>query len=112
MREVVFETLQADQLDKLGRPLLSFAVIETLTLQTEHDVLEHGAPWHEAGILEYHAAIRPRTGYRLVINHDSSCRRFEQTIAQIDERSFAATAGADDAHELALIDLQINIVQR
>src|SRR5918996_5259114 len=47
MGKVVFEPLQADQFNERVRPLLPFAVIESLTLQAKDDVLEHRAPWHK-----------------------------------------------------------------
>src|ERR1051325_1175370 len=109
---MVFESLQSDQFDKIARALLTDAVIETLTFETENHVLEDGSPRHQAGILKHHTAIDPGTGHRLAINNYFSGRGLEQSVAKIDEGGFTAAARTDDGHELAVVHLEIHLVQR
>src|SRR3990172_11047516 len=104
---VVFEALQANQLDELAGPPLTFGIVQPLAFQTKDDVFEHRAPRHQAGILEHHATIDAGPRYLLAIDIDLPCRRFEEAVAQIDECGLAAAAGADDAAEFAILDMQV-----
>src|SRR5258708_20679267 len=108
MRIMVFETLQADQLDKFVGTFLAFAIVLTLAFQTKNHVLRHGAPRHEAGILKHHPTIRAWAGHGHTVNGDVARGRLEQTVAELNKRGFAATPGPDDSDDLALSVLHVN----
>ncbi len=90
---------------------IALRVIQALALKAENHVLQHRAPRHQAGILEHHAAVDAGAGHRFAVDRNMPRRRFEQTIAQIDEGGFAATAGSDDGNEFAFVHFEVDLVQ-
>ncbi len=60
-----FEAVQADQIDGRQRARADFGPRQTLRLQSQRDVLEHGEPGKERKALEHHRDARGRTVDRL-----------------------------------------------
>src|SRR6476620_2920550 len=112
MGKMIFESLQSHEFDKIASALLTYSVIETLTFKTEDHVLEDGSPRHQAGILEHHAAIDPRTGHGFPIDNYLSGCWLEQSVAELDKGGLTAAARTNDGHELAVVNLEIHLVQR
>ncbi len=79
--------------------------------QAHRDVLLDCQPWEQAVVLKDNAAFQPGAGDGRAIEQDTPLVVAIQAQNQAQQRRLAATAGADDADELARRDVQVDIVQ-
>src|SRR5712692_10911138 len=107
MRIMILEAPQTDELNKTARPLFLRLPVMPTAFQAVNDVLEHGPPGQEAGVLEDHRPVRARFHDLLPVEHNLSGGRFEQPVRNVNERGLAAAAGADNADEFSVFDRKI-----
>ncbi len=96
--------IQTGLSDPVTSRLVSFAASHALALQTESHVVEHRAVVEAGVILKHHAAIGARFAHFFAEHqHFADGRRMLRFQAgdKPQNRAFAATAGTEDAHELA-----------
>src|SRR5262245_61877746 len=111
MRKGILEAGQPDLLDVLARGLFTLLARYALQLQAEGRVAQHGRPRHQREVLEHERAVRPGSGDRNAVHLDRSRRSVDESRDDLQCRGLAATAGADDAGELALRDVEGHAVQ-
>ncbi len=92
-------------------PRVASAALRPRDTRAERDVVHDVQPRIQQRLLEYHATVRPRsTDWDAVQQHQAGARQL-QAREQIEDRRLAATARADDAHELTWIDTQRHHLQ-
>src|SRR5215475_13044516 len=112
MGVMIFESFEADELDKLARPALTIPVVQSLALQPEDHVLKNGPPRHQTGILKHHPPVRARSGHRFTVDGYLPGGGFEQPVAEVDKGGLTAATGTDNRDEFPVLNLQIDILQR
>src|SRR5581483_1695284 len=88
-----------------------------LHLQRIRDVLGGGTAREQLEVLEDTADVAPKHGHLRALepselaaaDHDLAARRLELLEEQADKRRLAGARGADDEHELALVDVERHI---
>ena len=83
---------------------------ESLELQPVFDVRLHVEPGKDRIVLEYGAGDRPAIAAGL--DFDATCGRVFKPGDDAQQRGFPATAGADQGEELAVADIEVDIVER
>ncbi|KAG0746661.1 hypothetical protein G6F24_015677 [Rhizopus arrhizus] len=90
---------------------MALGLQQATRLQAQRHVVPDGAPGVQGGILEHDDARRRRPVDRLAIRQQVALRGWLQTRHQPQQRRFAATAGPQQRHELARLDLQGDAVE-
>src|SRR5262249_44561388 len=80
--------------------------------RSEGDVVPHGHPGKEGRRLEHDDAIGPSAAALHVADPHLTTRRLVETRQHVQQRRLAATAGADQAHDLLIGDLETDVVER
>jgi hypothetical protein len=81
-----------------------------LDVEPVGDVLAHGLPGEQPEVLEDHRDARRGAGDRLGVQPDLALSRREQPAHGAQQRRLAAAGRADDAHQLVLADLQVDVL--
>jgi len=112
-RIAVGQRLQPRRRQDTGEPAVDRRLVEPADLQAVGDVLRHRHMWPQGIALEDHrhvAALRRhragRGGQHLAANHDFACRRLDEAGDQPQGRRLAAARGAEQADQLAVLDVQ------
>ena len=89
-------------------------LVPALQLQRQLDVLDHGAPVEQPGLLEGHAVllVEPGLGGRLAVDPDVAGRRLDEVGDQPQQRRLAAPRRPDQADELAGRDGEVDVDER
>ena len=106
---------QADQFQQLvRRPVGAAGAGPAHHIQRQCDVLPHGAPGQQRGLLEHEAdgVLAPSVTGRCAADRDASAGRRQDISDQPQQRRFAAAAGPDDGHEAFGGHVQGDILQR
>ena len=105
---------QLHQVEHLERALATLGLAPVLQLQRELDVLRHGPPVEQPGLLERHPVvlIEPRLAGRLAVHHDLAGGRLGQVRDQAELGRLAASRGTDQRDELAGLDREVDVHQR
>ena len=112
VREMALEAGEPDHLDQRLRDLAPRLARHALELEAELDVVLHGAPGQQPELLEHHRAVGAGPGDRLAVHADVAGVRLDQPEQDIEEGALAAAGGADDRQELALADVDVEVLQR
>jgi hypothetical protein len=91
-----------EQIDRRGPPPVAGHAAQA---QRQLDVARHGQPREQRRLLEHHRGAQP------VAEDDLACRRMVETGDQVEQRRLAASGGADEADELALVDRQRDLIE-
>ena len=101
------ELLQLDQPELLQRDLLALGPGHALHLQPEGDVAQRRAPGEQLGeVLEHDAAVHAVAGDGLAADADLAAGGRKEAGDDVEQRGLAAAAGADQAQELGLLDVE------
>ena len=78
----------------------------------QHHVVEHAAPCEEHGTLEYDADIVGGAAHRLAVESNLAGGSRQQAGRHFEQGRFAAARRTDNRHELALLDIEAERLQR
>jgi hypothetical protein len=81
-------------------------------IEAELDIFDYSPPWKERIILKHHPAIRTRPFDKFSVEKYVPFGRTQKTRDQIEKRRFPASAGAQQAHELSVRNVEPNVTQR
>ena len=89
-------------------------------LEGEHDVLQHRALLEQAEVLEDHADVRTQLAQLLAlevgdvdaVDDDTALGRALEQVEQAHERRLARARFADDAEDVAILDGQVDVLER
>src|ERR1700751_1859094 len=109
---IVFEALEADELQQLQRaPPFGWAN-STCDLAPDDRVGKHRAPRQETIGLEHEAAVPAWSRDRAPVELNLPEARRLEAGDNAQKRRLSTTRGADDSNEIAALDREINVVQR
>jgi hypothetical protein len=109
---VILEMGEADERDEFIGDLDALFLRNVLHLERPHDVAHDSPPGIERIFLKQHAAIGTWLGDPLTIErHGAAVDRFEPA-EHVQERALAAAGRPDDGDEFAVVDVQIELVER
>src|SRR6516165_12290183 len=113
-RKLVAVAIEADHLQVFGDNRIALLPRHLAHPQSEANVLLDGEPRKQcrSGILEEHDALAPGAGHRDVARGYRSAGRRLEAGKDIEQRRFPAAGGAEQAEEFALVDDDIDPVQR
>jgi hypothetical protein len=106
------ETGQADLFDIAARGVLALLPGNTLQLQAEGHVAQHGGPGHQREVLEHEGALGARAMDRPSLDQDLTLGRLQQTRDDLEQGRLAAAAGAEQGGHLTFRKTQIDGFQR
>jgi hypothetical protein len=101
-----------DQLDEMARELASLAGTDTVDLERELDIAEHGAPRQQAEVLEHHAGVLARAGDRRAGNGDAALVGGDQSGREPQQRGLPAAARPQQRDQLALAHRRVDAIER
>src|SRR2546430_6224924 len=109
---IVFEALEADELQELERAPPFGRADPTRDLAPDDRVGKHRTPGKEIIGLEHEAAVAAWSRDRAAVEFDlpGACRLEAGDDAQ--KRGLAAARGADDGNEFTALDHEVDVVQR
>src|SRR5262245_40873284 len=97
---MVFETAQPDRGDERAHGPVALGPADPAHLESEGDVIDHAAPGKQVEVLPNHDGVRAEwalsISVRVLDAHIAAGRRF-QPANDLDQRAFAAAAGAEQA---------------
>ena len=85
--------------------------VDLLDLEREVDVLHQVPPGQQVRVLEDHADLRARPLDRRAIEDDLAAGQLVQAGHPPEQRALAAAGRPDDADELALLDIEVDVLQ-
>src|SRR5262245_11169930 len=109
---VVFESLEADELQKLHRALPFGRADSPRDLAPDDRVGEHRAPRQKIVVLEHEAAVAARTAHGASVERDLARGGRFEARDDAQKRGLAAAGRADDRNELAAFDREVDVPQR
>ena len=105
VRSALGEVAEVHHLEQLLGPGAPLAARHARELQGDLDVAPHGEPREERGFLEHQArALGPHV--------DAPRRGLVEAGDEIEQRALAASRRAEQAHELALLDVERHTFER
>ena len=92
--------------------LVALGLRHAAHLRTEPDIVEHGFPGEQGKRLEYDTALRAGPNDRLTVEQDLAAGIGNEAGDHVEDRGLAAAGRADDGNELALLDVQRDVMDR
>ena len=95
-------------------PVAPFALVHAALEQLVHrhfDVLVDGQPGQQRMVLEHHAAVRARPAHFLAVENHPAEAGLQQPGDDVQHRRLATAGVADDGDELALGDVQVDVLE-
>jgi hypothetical protein len=89
---------------------VQLAAPPTLEARPVLHVLPHRKPGEERVLLEDHAALGTRAADRLAVDAQCARRWSNESGDRIEQRRFAAPGRPEQAHELAVVDVELHVV--
>ena len=90
--------------------LTVLARLEAQHLHGKEHVVEDGAPGQQHGLLKDEADVAKRLAHRLVANRDRPACGRREPRHELQQRALAASARADERHELVVLDVQGHVL--
>ena len=115
LRLTVEEVLQAEQLGGFLDALLALGLGHVLHLQCEAHVVTHGHVGVQGVVLEDHrdvAVLRREVGHIALADEDRAGVDLFQACKHTKRGGLATARRADKDHELAVLDLEVQLVDR
>src|SRR6266511_3808732 len=109
---VVFEALEADELQEVPRALPFRRADLARDFAPDDRVREHGAPGQKIVGLEHEAAVEARSTDGAAVELDLAGACPFETRNDAQECRLAAAGRADHREELAALDHEIDVLQR
>ena len=107
------ESLEPHEIEVKLRDLAALLVIEIrLQLEAKEHIAHHIQPGKKRMLLEHHHAVASRLGNPFSIRQHLPGVRLLEPRDDVEQRRFAAPAGAHQADKFPLVYLQGNIIQR
>ena len=107
----VAETGQSDQIEQFPRAFAGLTPLQSFAqLQSIGDVVDHLAPWQQAGLLEHHGPVGSRARDVVAIEAKRAAVDGDEPGDGIEERRLAATRRADDADEVVARDVEAGAI--
>jgi len=103
---------QPDHLQKLERARPVARPRKPAKLDRQQHVVEHGPPRQQHRRLEHHRGLRRGAVQWFAVELDRSCGGGQQSGEQLEQRRLSATALANDRDELAVEDLEVEVLKR
>ena len=113
-RHVTGEFREFDEFEHFVRAGPTPGLVPALQLERQLDVLLDGAPVEQARLLERHAVVLVEAGLRsrLAVHDDAAVGRLDEVGDQAEQRRLPAPRRADQRHELARLDGELDAGQR
>ncbi len=108
---MVLETFEADRPDVAFGGLPALIRRDAGDLQAELDVLPYGTPGEQCELLEHHASVGAWPGALLPAYRHFSGGRLHEPCYKPEQSRLSASRGTDYGYQLALLDLQREILQ-
>ena len=105
VRPALGEVAEVHHLEQLLRARPALGARHARELQRELDVAAHGEPREERGLLEHQAGA-------LGAHVDAARRGLVEAGDEVEQRALAAARRAEQAHELALLDVEGDAFER
>src|SRR6478672_6000431 len=102
MRQRILKTLEADEADQIAGRAAIIGNAEIADLDLEQHVLQDGTPRHQQRALKDDANRRRRPTDLLPIDPNYATRLRDQAGDQLEQRTLAATARAEQRDELTV----------
>ena len=93
-------------------PAAGSAIAQLAELDRQQHVVDHRPPRQQHRRLEHDGRFGARPAQRFAVEFDRSRRIGQQPGQHLEQRRFPAAALADDRDELAVVDLEIEILER
>src|SRR5450830_341083 len=106
------EVDQTELIQQLRHAGLDFGLGNTFDFQTEGDVLLHRHPGKQRVFLKHHAAIRAGFGHDLAVGDDAAAAGQGEAGDGIEQGRLAAAGWPQQADELAVRDVEVDVFQR
>ena len=114
LRQALLEAVEVDRVEHLHDALLDLCLRQIATTQAERDVLEDVHVREQRVALEHEAEVplmQRHMGVVLSVEEEVALHRLREAADQAERRGFATAAGAEEADQLALLDVQVQILQ-
>ena len=105
------KAVQANQIDHRQRPLAPLRHQDTLRLQSQFYVFQHGQPRKQAEGLEHHADARHWPGHWLAPVQDLAGAGRSQAADDPQQRGFAAAGAAQHRDDFAGTQAEVDVVE-
>ena len=109
---MIFEARQANEIEKVARPRIARVARYASGFQRKGHILDSGAPGKGRFFLEHHADFRLAAAHLFAVEQDLAIVIGEQAADHVHQRGLAAARRADDRDELALLNVERDIVDR
>ncbi len=104
-------TVEADEVDGGKRAGADLLLLDAERLEAELHVLQHGEPGKQREALEHHRDAAGGTLDRLSHIDERAALRFRQARDQAQQGRLAGTRAAEQSHDLALFQREIDVVE-
>ena len=112
-RLLVDRVAEADHFEVAGAVFgdLLFRPVRPLRFHGEGDVAQHAHPGHQGVALEYHAAVEAGPPDFAAVHEGLAGTGFVEPGQHVEDGGLAAAGVADDADELALVDVEVDVLE-
>src|SRR6476620_9239310 len=111
---VVGEAAKLDEVEHLPDAPVALLALPPGELERQRDVLRDRAPVVEHRVLEHDpvVVVAARLPRGLAVDGDGATRRLDQVADDAQEGRLAASGRPDQGDELALLDLEVDVLER
>ena len=104
---------EADHFEVAGAvlPDLFLRPLGPLRLDGEGNIAQHAHPGHQGVALKHHAAVEAGAAHLATVHEGVARRGFFESGQHIEDGGLAAAGVADDANELALVDVEVDVLE-
>ena len=114
LRKALLEAVEVDRVEHLHHALPDLRLRQIAAAQTERDILEDVHVREQRVALEHEAEVplvQRHMGVVLAVEEDVALHRLGEAADQAERRGFSTAAGAEEADQLALLDVQVQVLQ-
>src|SRR5262249_33998472 len=103
---------EADEREIPRRGRAQLGPAHALHFEPEHHVLQGGEPGQEFGELKHHAAVVAAAPHLAAVHHDLAAGGGFEPHGDAQHRRLAATRGADEHYDLAVVHFEVHAAER